>query len=87
MGATTPAFFGKEGNFTLFSSGQSIRLLKVIFNEFYAYSCLRLLFHQVQQVTGIDKDEALGLFMNRNPRCFFQKSVLFEWSVSVQTVS
>ena len=31
MGVTTPALFGKEGNFALFSSGQSIRLLNVVF--------------------------------------------------------
>ena len=64
MGVTIPALFGKEGNFALFSSGQSIRLLKVTYNEFYAYSILCLLFHQMQQVTEIDKDEVLGLFIN-----------------------
>ena len=30
MGVTTPALFGKEGNFAVFSSGQSIRLLNVL---------------------------------------------------------
>ena len=77
VGVTTPALFGKEGNFALFSSGQSIRLLNIIYNEFYAYSCLCLLFHQMQQVTEIDKDEVLGLFININPRRFFQKYILF----------
>ena len=31
MGVTAPALFGKEGNFALFSSGQLIRLLNVLF--------------------------------------------------------
>ena len=79
MGVTTHAPFGKEGNNSaLFSSGQSNRLLNVIYNEFYAYSYLCLLFHQMQQVTEIDKDKVIGLFINRKPRRFFQKSVLFE---------
>ena len=31
VGVATRALFGKEGNFALFSSGQSIRLLNVLF--------------------------------------------------------
>ena len=33
---------------------------------------------QMQQVTEIDKDEVLDLFINRNPRRLFQRSGLFE---------
>ena len=84
VGVTTLAPFGKEGNNSaLFSSGQSSRLLNVIYNEFYVYSCFclllpRVLFHQMQQVTEIDKDKVLGLFIYRKLRRSFQKSVLFE---------
>ena len=31
VGVSTPALFGKEGNFALFSSGQSSRMLNVLF--------------------------------------------------------
>ncbi len=33
---------------------------------------------QMQQVTMIDVDEVLNMFIDRNPRRLFQKSVLFE---------
>ena len=74
VGVTTPTPFGKEGNnFALFSLGQSNRLLNVIYNEFYVYSCLCLLFHQMQQVTEIDKDKgalfvALPFFRDASAR-------------------
>ena len=37
VGVTTPALLGKEGNFALLSSGQSIRLLNVFLNSLCQY--------------------------------------------------